>query len=71
MEVHNMTTETTLFEGVEEPRRSWCERRMVSLREWVKSRGRTGSVDQLEAALARIAGLESLINERDGISHDR
>ena len=55
------------FEGVEEPRKTWCQNRMTGLRKWLSSYGRYGCHIQIEAALERIAGLESLLNEKAGI----
>jgi hypothetical protein len=47
-----------LFEGVEEPRKTWCKERMVSAWDWVKAYGRDTPEKQLEAAMERMVGLE-------------
>lgn len=52
------------FEGVEEPRKTWCIARMARARAWVKSYGRDTLEVQLEAALERMVGIESLLNEK-------
>lgn len=55
-----------LFEGIEEPRRSWCLLRYKELVEWLDCHHGQGSLARERAALQRIAGLESLLNQRDG-----
>lgn len=47
------------FEGINSPRKEWCQARFEQLQRWVK-----GDVSK---ALERIAGLESLLHERDGL----
>jgi hypothetical protein len=57
-----------LFDGVEKQRRAWCLRRFEELEKWVIEYGRNTKEMQLDAALERIAGLESLLHERDALS---
>lgn len=47
-----------LFEGMYSPRKEWCQARFEEVKRWEKG--------DLDKALARVVGLESLLNERDG-----
>lgn len=58
------------FEGLEESRKIWCRERIIRAREWVGANGRDTLEVQLEAALERMVGLESLLNEKQAVKPD-
>ena len=48
------------LDDVDSPRKEWCEARLIQIRKW--------AAGDIEKAMARLVGLESLLHERDGLS---